>query len=184
MGIIRQKLTDTKRAWQKESTGYLLFAAVAFAFGNLLFGVDTGSFGYVSILAAETSSIQALPAFLNDFAPAVGPTGPTFPTDIKSIMNSVVWPGKMYTDPVRLMIGLARSLSSLCARESDLRRQCTLLQSFNPSLWLFNSLQLPGKSSLEEESLHTLLSVLSRMLYQYTCPRSLHLVYEDSSLVS
>jgi hypothetical protein len=52
---------------------------------DLLFGVDTGSFG----------SIQALPAFLRDFAPLNAAGNHVFPTEVRSIMNAMVWPSKL-----------------------------------------------------------------------------------------
>jgi len=33
------RITETKRPWAKEATWYLFFSALAFAFGDLLFGM-------------------------------------------------------------------------------------------------------------------------------------------------
>ncbi|GFZ52326.1 hypothetical protein JCM24511_10099 [Saitozyma sp. JCM 24511] len=97
-------LKDAKTAWARDTTPYLVFSALAFAFGDLLFGVDTGSFG----------SIQALPSFLSEFAPMNAAGVHAFPTRTKSIMNSVVWPGKLLGtivfEPMVEKIGYKRSM--------------------------------------------------------------------------
>jgi MFS family permease len=92
-----------KVAWT-EATPYLVYCAIAFAFGNLLFGVDTGSFG----------SIQALPSFLNAYAPLGADGKRAFSTVDKSTMNSVVWPGKIFGtfmfEPLAERLGYKRTM--------------------------------------------------------------------------
>lgn len=69
-------LSSTSR-W-RDVTPYLLFCAFFFAWGDMLFGLDAGSFG----------SIQSLPSFLSDFGDLTAKGTYILPTTRKAIMNS------------------------------------------------------------------------------------------------
>lgn len=88
----------------RDTTAYLWFCAVAFAWGNVLFGVDTGSFG----------STQSLPSFLRTFGVDQGDGTYALPTTRKAIMNSMVWPGKLLGalafEPLLERVGYKRSI--------------------------------------------------------------------------
>jgi len=62
----------------RDATPFLVFCAFCFAWGDVLFGIDTGSFG----------SIQALPSFLADFGVQQPDGSFKLPTQRTSIMNS------------------------------------------------------------------------------------------------
>nr|XP_018265101.1 uncharacterized protein I303_03284 [Kwoniella dejecticola CBS 10117]OBR87259.1 hypothetical protein I303_03284 [Kwoniella dejecticola CBS 10117] len=76
---------SVKAGW-KQTTPFLVFCVIAYAWGDLMFGIDTGSFG----------SLQVLPAWLKDFGHLDPATGKySNPTSRTSIMNSVVFAGKL-----------------------------------------------------------------------------------------
>ncbi|KAF3764346.1 general substrate transporter [Cryphonectria parasitica EP155] len=87
----------------RDATPYLLFCAFFFAWGDILFGLDTGSFG----------SLEALPSFLNHF----GENG-ALSTWQKSVMNSIVWPGKLAGvfafEPLLHRVGYKKSVYFCC----------------------------------------------------------------------
>ena len=59
----------------------LLLAVVAFSWGDLLFGIDTGSFG----------ALQVLPSWLRDFGEYNADEDIYFsPVERRSLMNSIV----------------------------------------------------------------------------------------------
>ncbi|WVF72551.1 hypothetical protein IAT40_007368 [Kwoniella sp. CBS 6097] len=76
---------SVKAGW-KQTTPFLIFCVIAYSWGDLLFGIDTGSFG----------SLQVLPSWLKDFGIYNAATGTySMPTSRTSIMNSVVFAGKL-----------------------------------------------------------------------------------------
>lgn len=113
----------------RDVTPYLLYCAFCFAWGDILFGIDTGSFG----------AIQSLPVFLREFGEERPPNSGKFvlPTARKSLMNSsmfgaplilprgrgltlmlVVWPGKLAGtlafEPVVERCGFKRTMYICC----------------------------------------------------------------------
>jgi len=65
-------------------TPFLLFAVMAFSWGDLLFGIDTGSFG----------ALQVLPSWLRSFGDLNPTTGVySSPTSRTSLMNAIVFVG-------------------------------------------------------------------------------------------
>ncbi|WVW80523.1 hypothetical protein I302_102508 [Kwoniella bestiolae CBS 10118] len=90
---------STKAGWS-QTTPFLIFCVFAYAWGDLMFGIDTGSFG----------SLQVLPSWLRDFG-HYDPATNTYsnPTTRTSIMNSVVFVGKlvgtMLFEPIAETIG-------------------------------------------------------------------------------
>ncbi|PSR83417.1 general substrate transporter [Coniella lustricola] len=95
-------LSDFLSKW-RDATPYLLFCTFFFAWGDVLFGIDTGSFG----------SLEALPSFLNQF----GRDG-ALSTWQKSVMNSIVWPGKiagvLAFEPLLHRVGYKKSIYVCC----------------------------------------------------------------------
>lgn len=70
-------MVATKSRWH-DGTPFVYYCAFIFAWGDILFGIDTGSFG----------SIQALPSFLRDFGVRGKDGSYSLSTERKSIMNS------------------------------------------------------------------------------------------------
>ncbi|WVQ85136.1 hypothetical protein IAT38_007301 [Cryptococcus sp. DSM 104549] len=97
-----------RSAWS-HATALLWFACITYSMGDIMFGIDTGSFG----------SLQALPSFLNEFG-TLGANGKYgISTQRKSIMNSVVWIGKglgtIAFEPVLEKLGYKWTMYIVCA---------------------------------------------------------------------
>ncbi|GFZ48394.1 hypothetical protein JCM24511_06142 [Saitozyma sp. JCM 24511] len=69
----------------KQATPYLWFCVLVFAMGDLMYGIDSSSFG----------SLQALPSFLSTFGEKQPNGTYVLSTNRKSIMNSVVYVGRL-----------------------------------------------------------------------------------------
>jgi hypothetical protein len=74
--MTQQKKT-TSSSWH-DANWFLIYCAFIFAWGDILFGIDTGSFG----------AIQALPSFLRDFGTKGDDGTYSMSTRRVSIMNS------------------------------------------------------------------------------------------------
>ncbi|RXK38375.1 hypothetical protein M231_04284 [Tremella mesenterica] len=84
-------------------TPYMFFCCCVFACGNILYGLDVSSFG----------AIQTLPSWLRQFG-ELQPDGTyILQTRRQSIMNGVVWPGKitgvLLFDPILNRLGYKRT---------------------------------------------------------------------------
>ncbi|WVQ68314.1 uncharacterized protein L199_006521 [Kwoniella botswanensis] len=95
---------SVKAGW-KQTTPFLVFCVIAYAWGDLMFGIDTGSFG----------SLQVLPSWLKDFGHLDPATGKySNPTSRTSIMNSVVFAGKlvgtMAFEPIAERMGYKKTM--------------------------------------------------------------------------
>ncbi|ORX38012.1 general substrate transporter [Kockovaella imperatae] len=90
--------------FSKHLTPYLLFCAIVFSQGAILFGLDTGSFG----------SLQALPSFLARFGVPAAKGKHVLPATRKSLMNSLPWIGKIsgcfLSEPIIERLGFKRTM--------------------------------------------------------------------------
>jgi len=69
----------------KQATPFLWYCVLVFACGDLIFGLDSSSFG----------SLQALPSFLKDFGEQRADGSYWLETNRKSLMNSIVYVGRI-----------------------------------------------------------------------------------------